>query len=161
MTQQLTLVSLLTSKIIENNEDLNKVLTFPVDKKVLNITKKILEKSPDSLNKVTSIINDILSDNVIDHKDIPKLMRLTTQLFNSDMKVILTDISFTSEDIVKFIQFLIKLTIEFELIKIKENDKTYIYDMIELSGDLLLIVLPTNNIEIKKITSKCKESCSC
>ena len=153
----LDLVQLLSSKII--GKEMTEIIThftFKVDEQVIKITKKVLEKSPESLNKIVSAVNDIMSDGVIDHKDMPRMLLLVTNLFKADLKKTLSDISFTSKDIIEFIKFLIKSVIEFDLVKV--SDKKNAFEMIDVSGELLEIVLPENQIKVEEVS---KSFCSC
>jgi hypothetical protein len=156
----LDLVQLLTSKII--GKDINEVIasfSFPVSETVIKIVKKVLEKSPQSLNKITSSVKDILSDGVIDQKDIPKMLVLVTNLYKTDLNNTLTDISFTPKDIVEFIKFLIKSVLEFDLVKV--SDKKNAFEMIDVSGELLELVLPSNEIKVTEVVNMAKGWCSC
>ncbi len=156
----LDLVQILTSKIIgkEVGEIANS-FTFPVNSTVISIVKRILEKSPESLNKITVSVKDILADGVIDQKDIPKMLVLVTNLYKTDFSKILLDITFTSSDIIELIKFLIKTVIEFDLVKV-ENKKNA-FEMIDVSGELLELVLPDNQIKVTELVESAKGCFSC
>jgi hypothetical protein len=156
----LDLVQLLSSKIIgkEVGEIVNS-FTFPINSTVISIVKRILEKSPESLNKITVSVKDILADGVIDQKDIPKMLVLVTNLYKTDFSKILLDITFTSSDIIELIKFLIKTVIEFDLVKV-ENKKNA-FEMIDVSGELLELVLPDNQIKVTELVESAKGCFSC
>lgn len=154
------LVEILTSRIIGKEiSEITNSFTFPVNPTVINIARRVLEKSPQSLNKITSNVKDILADGVIDQKDIPKMLILVTNVYKTDFNKILLDISFTSKDIVEFIKFLIKTVIEFDLVKV-ENKKNA-FEMIDVSGELLELVLPANEVKVTEIVDSAKGCFSC
>ena len=141
------LVEILT-KLFINKEivDINDKLTFSVSPIVSTIVKRILEKSPQSLNKITVDIKNILEDGIIDHKDIPNFILLVTNIYKTEFNKLLTDISFTAKDTVEFIKFLIKIIIEFNLVTV--NNKMNALNMLDVSCNLLELVLPDNKIKL-------------
>ena len=156
----LDLVQILTSKIIGKEvSEITNSFTFPVSSTVINIIKRVLDKSPESLNKITVNVKDILADGVIDQKDIPKMLILVTNLYKTDFSKILLDIAFTSSDVIEFIKFLIKTVIEFDLVKV-ENKKNS-FEMIDVSGELLELVLPDNQIKVTELVESAKGCFSC
>ena len=130
--------------------DVIDILTFSVSPIVSTIVKRILEKSPQSLNKITVDIKNILEDGVIDHKDIPKFILLVTNIYKTEFNKLLTDISFTAKDTVEFIKFLIKIIIDFDLVIV--NNKMNALDMVDVSCNLLELVLPDNK---QKLSFSC------
>ena len=145
------LVEILTKLFIDKEiADVSDILTLPVSPIVSTIVKRILEKSPQSLNKITVDIKNILEDGVIDHKDIPKFILLVTNIYKTEFNKLLTDISFTAKDTVEFIKFLIKIIIEFDLVIV--NNKMNALDMVDVSCNLLELVLPDNK---QKLSFSC------
>ena len=141
------LVEILTHLFIDKDfVDVIDILTFSVSPIVSTIVKRILEKSPQSLNKITVDIKNILEDGVIDHKDIPKFIFLVTNIYKTEFTKLLTDISYTAKDTVEFIKFLIKIIIEFDLVIV--NNKMNAFNMLDVSCNLLELVLPDNKIKL-------------
>ena len=143
------LVEILTKLFIDKeivDVNVSDNLTFSVSPIVSTIVKRILEKSPQSLNKITVDIKNILEDGIIDHKDIPKFIFLVTNIYKTELNKLLTDISFTAKDTVEFIKFLIKIIIEFDLVIV--NNKMNAFDMVDVSCNLLELVLPDNKIKL-------------
>ena len=143
------LVEILTNLFIDKKKqiiDVSNKLTFSVSPIVSTIVIRILEKSPQTLNKITVDIKNILEDGIIDHKDIPKFIFLVTNIYKTEFSKILTDISFTAKDTVEFIKFLIKIVIEFDLVNV--NNKMNALDMLDVSCNLLELVLPDNQVKL-------------
>ena len=143
------LVEILTNLFIDKKKQIINVsnnLSFSVSPIVSTIIKRILEKSPQSLNKITVDIKDILEDGVIDHKDIPKFILLVTNIYKTEFSKLLIDISFTAKDTVEFIKFLIKIVIEFDLVNV--NNKMNALEMVDVSCNLLELVLPDNQVKL-------------
>jgi hypothetical protein len=146
-----TLIDLIKEKIMGKDND----ISFTINEKVIQIINIVIDKCPESLNKITDNIKDILSDGVLDQKDIPKILVLITNLYNTDFKSVMNNISIDTNDVVEFLKTIIKLTVEFDLVTV--NNKNDIYEMVETSGTLLQLVIPspTNQIDTNM------RSCAC
>lgn len=129
------------AKLILNRLEISDSFSFPVGEDILRILKIIIEKSPELLNKITANIKDILADGVIDYKDIPKILILVTNLYKTDLKTIAK--SLNNEKIVELLKCIIKIIIDLDVIPV--TNKTEIFEMVELSGQLLALVLPNKN----------------
>ena len=141
------LVQKLTKLFIgKENINIDNILTFSVSPIISTIVKRILEKSPQSLNKIIVDIKDILEDGVINHKDIPKFIILVSNLYKTEFSKLLTDIAFTAKDTVEFIKFLFKIVIEFDLVIV--DNKMNAFDIVNVSCDLLELVLPDNKVKL-------------
>ncbi len=137
------------SDLILSNDNIKEFLnktTLKIDDKILSILRVILEKSPTSLDKITDNIKDILNDGVIDHKDIPKLLILVTNLYKTDFKQIILTMSLTSKEIVEFIKTLIKLIIDLDIVH--TNNKNETFELIDVSSELLELVIPSQEISV-------------
>ena len=142
------LVSQLLIDILVKNDDIKDFadrVTIKINNNALVILKKILSKAPDALDKVVDNLTDILSDGVIDHKDIPKMIILVSNLYKTDLKSIISSQALTTTEIVEFIQFVIKLVIDLDFVNVK--DKVQIFEIIEASGALLEMVIPPQEIK--------------
>lgn len=124
----------------DNVKELLDKITFKVDDKLIAILKTILSKSPQSLNKIFDNINDILKDGLIDQKDVPRLIVLVSVLYKTEFRNIIKHFSLSTKEIVEFIKFLIKLTIDLEYIHVSNKSDTF--ELVETSGELLELVIP-------------------
>ena len=142
------LVSQLLIDILVKNDDIKDFadrVTIKINNNALIILKKILSKAPEALDKVVGNLTDILSDGVIDHKDIPKMIILVSNLYKTDLKSIISSQALTTTEVVEFIQFVIKLVIDLDFVNVK--DKVQIFEIIEASGALLEMVIPPQEIK--------------
>ena len=142
------LVSQLLIDILVKNDDIKDFadrITIKINNQALVILKKILTKAPEALDKVVDNLTDILSDGVIDHKDIPKMIILVSNLYKTDLKSIISSQALTTTEVVEFIQFVIKLVIDLGFVHV--NDKVQIFEIIEASGALLEMVIPPQEIK--------------
>lgn len=134
--------------ILVKNDDIKSFadkITLKVSNKTLEILKNILAKAPEALDKVVDNIKDILSDGVIDHKDIPKMIILVTNLYKTDLKTVIKSKGMTTTEVVEFIQFILKLVIDLDFVNV--NDKVQMFEIIEASGALLEMVIPPQEIK--------------
>ena len=120
-------------------------ITLKVSNKTLETLKNILAKAPEALDKVVDNVKDILSDGVIDHKDIPKMIILVTNLYKTDLKALIKSNGMTTTEVVGFIQFILKLVIDLDFVSV--NDKVQMFEIIEASGALLEMVIPPQEIK--------------
>jgi hypothetical protein len=142
------LISELLIDILVKNDDIKDFadrITIKINNQALVILKKILSKAPEALDKVVDNLTDILSDGVIDHKDIPKMIILVSNLYKTDLKSIISSQGLTTTEVVEFIQFVIKLVIDLGFVHV--NDKVQIFEIIEASGALLEMVIPSQEIK--------------
>lgn len=120
-------------------------ITLKVSNKTLETLKNILAKAPEALDKVVENVKDILSDGVIDHKDIPKMIILVNNLYKTDLKALIKSKGMTTTDIVGFIQFILKLVIDLDFVSVK--DKVQMFEIIEASGALLEMIIPQQEVK--------------
>ncbi len=141
------LMSQLLVDILVKNDDIKSFadkITVKVSNKTLDILKLILNKAPDSLDKIVDNVKDILRDGVIDHKDIPKMIVLVTNLYKTDFKKVISSQALTTTEIVEFIKFILKMVIDLDYIQVK--DKQEIFDIVEASTALLEMVIPPQEV---------------
>ena len=132
----------------DNIKEFADKITLKVSNKTLEILKKILAKAPEALDKVVENVNDILSDGVIDHKDIPKMIILITNLYKTDLKGLIKSRGMTTTDVVYFIQFILKLVVDLKFVVV--YNKVQIFEIIDASAALLEMILPTEEIKCNK-----------
>jgi predicted metal-binding transcription factor (methanogenesis marker protein 9) len=145
-----TRVSLMSEMLVDilvKNDDIKGFadkISIRVDSKKLEMLKSILSKSPESLDKIVKNLEDILNDGVIDHKDIPRMIILVSNLYKTDFKSVITAKKLTSEEIVSFIIFIVKLVIDLDYINV--HNKVEIYEVIDASAALLEMIIPSGEI---------------
>jgi hypothetical protein len=148
LTSRPALMSQFLIDILVKKDDIKSFadkITLKVSNKTLEILKNILAKAPGALDKVVDNIKDILSDGVIDHKDIPKMIILVTNLYKTDLKNLVKSKGMTTTEVVEFIQFILKLVIDLDFVDV--NDKVQMFEIIEASGALLEMVIPPQEIK--------------
>ena len=152
--QQVSLSQALINLLMVNDDikQLTDKISVKLSTNTLILLKTILKKSPTSLDKITSDILQILEDGQINHKDIPSIIALITDFYVLDIKQLVKGVKISIDDIVDFIQFLMKLIIDLNFIKV--SDKENIYATIDASSTLLKMLLTA---ALK--TTNCFSSC--
>ena len=143
------------SEIFDVNQKLNELkikLSFEIKDNVLNIAKLIVQNSPKSLQTISKILEDIVSDGVLNYNDIPKLILLISTLHNTEFSKLDSFKGITQKDVIEFIKFLIHAIIELELVQ--TNDKKKIFEMVDISLSLL-----ETNINVMDVISAVKSNC--
>lgn len=140
--KQFDLNKILSTLVVSN--DYTKIITYPLNDNVLNIIKIILKDSPTSLEKMSNIIKDIISDGKLDISDIPKIVLLITELNNTNLKDVFKTQNIQKSDLFDLIKFIIHLIVELKYVTV-ENEKK-IFDMLDISLTLL-----NTNIDISSI----------
>ena len=154
-TNRASLMSQLLVDILVKNDDIKGFadkISIRVSSKSLEILKSILSKSPESLDKIVNNLEDILKDEVIDHKDIPRMIILVSNLYKTDFKKVIISKKITTGEIVEFIIFILKLVIDLDFIKV--NNKVELYEVIDASAALLEMVIPSQDVN-------CSLLCKC
>jgi hypothetical protein len=142
-----SLMSEMLVDILIKNDDIKGFadkISIRVGSKTLEMLKSILSKSPDSLDKIVKNLEDILRDGVIDHKDIPRMIILVTNLYKTDFKNVISAKKLSGGEIIEFIIFILKLVIDLDYISV--NNKVEIYEIIDASAGLLEMIIPSGEI---------------
>jgi hypothetical protein len=143
------------SEIFDVNQKLNELkikLSFEIKDSVLNISKLIVQNSPKSLQALSKILEDIVSDGVLNYNDIPKLILLISTLHNTEFSKLDSFKGVTQKDVIEFIKFLIHAMIELELVQ--ANDKKKTFEMVDISLNLL-----ETSISVTDVISAVKSNC--
>ena len=146
-TNRAALMSELLLDILVKNDDIKGFadkISIRVGSKTLVMLKSILSKSPESLDKIVKNLEDILKDGVIDHKDIPRMILLVSNLYKTDFKSVISAKKLTSGEIISFIIFIVKLVIDLDYINV--HNKVETYEVIDASAALLEMVIPSQDI---------------
>ena len=118
-------------------------LNFPISEDVSNFIKLVINKSPESLKKISKTLEDILSDGVLDYSDVPKLVSLITQLNNTDFKKLTTTVEIKTDVLLDFIKVLMHSMIELNFVKVNNKEK-----MFELLDTSLLLLTTTLSVHL-------------
>ena len=140
----MALLSTLLVDILVSNDDIKGFadkITIRVGSKTLEMLQSILVTSPESLDKIVLNLQDILKDGLINHKDVPNMIVLVANLYKTDFKSVITAKKLTSDEIVQFIIFIVKLVIDLDFIKV--NNKVEMYEIIDASSQLLEMIIPS------------------
>jgi hypothetical protein len=122
--------------------DSDSKISVPVDPVVLALLKELLKQSAGPVSKT---VNSIVSDGVLDTKDIPKIVLLVTQLKNAEFPTISLD-SFVS-----LVTLLVNALIDLEFVKVA--DKTRILET--LDDSLALLKITVAGVESVGLTRCC------
>ena len=144
-----SLMSEMLIDILIKNDDIKGFadkISIRVGSKTLEMLKSILSKSPESLDKIVKNLEDILRDGVIDHKDIPIMIILVTNLYKTDFKNVISAKKLSGGEIIEFIIFILKLVIDLDYISVSVNNKVEIYEIIDASAGLLEMIIPSGEI---------------
>ena len=83
----------------EKINELKSKISVNLDKSITDLIKLLLGKSPDTLKEISKCINDIISDNVLDSNDIPKIVLLLTKLYKTNLKEIFSTNNYKLSDL--------------------------------------------------------------
>jgi len=117
-------------------------ISVPVDPVVLALLKELLKQSAGPVSKT---VNSIVSDGVLDTKDIPKIVLLVTQLKNAEFPTISLD-SFVS-----LVTLLVNALIDLEFVKVA--DKARVLET--LDDSLALLKITVAGVESVGLTRCC------
>jgi len=123
----------LSTFVVSN--DYTKIISYPLSDNVLILIKILVKDSPKSLEKMSNIIKDIISDGKLDISDIPKIVLLITELNNTNLKDIFKTQNIQKSDLFDLIKFIIHLIVELKYVKVEDEKK--IFDMLDMSLTLL------------------------
>jgi hypothetical protein len=123
----LLLLNVLSSEI--NIAKINFVLTDDITE----VLYKLIYFSPNFLNEIDTLVNEIIKDNKIDSADIPNLILLIKKIYELICK--LKDIKFDDAKKVEIcssiLKFLIRFLIEERKVNIKSENKEIILELID------------------------------
>ena len=142
----------LSTFVVSN--DYTKIISYPLSDNVLTLIKILVKESPKSLDKMSNIIKDIISDGKLDISDIPKIVLLITELNNTNLKDIFKTQNIQKSDLFDLIKFIIHLIVELKYVKVEDEKK--IFDMLDMSLKLL-----NTNIDIINSLVAIKPSWCC
>jgi hypothetical protein len=143
--------------------DLTKLLLSNVNTPSYNLTQEqinwineFIKASPESFQKISDGFKNITSDGKIDLHDIPVIIKLLADIYNSES--IKKGVS-NPDNIVAFVKYTIDVIFESKYLILPDIEKQAIHKLIDISLDLLSMNLSkiTSNFAILK-SSKCYQS---
>ena len=134
----------LSTFVVSN--DYTKIISYPLNDNVLNLIKILVKDSPQSLEKMSNTIKDIISDGKLDMSDIPKIVLLITELNNTNLKDVFKTQNIQKSDLFDLIKFIIHLIVELKYVKVEDEKK--IFEMLDMSLTLL-----NTNLDISSLVA--------
>lgn len=144
------------SALLETDEKIEalKVKVKMTDSEI-SFMKKLLETCPELFQEISKSLGAILEDRIIDSKDIPYIITIVKDSYQTLLKTNTQLKKVTLEDSLLFIKHIILLLIEYDHIKV--DNKENIDLLIELCVDLL-----RTNLDLKmNLLDRLKECFSC
>lgn len=149
----LDLVEIFTSFIMIQSE-VDKLLELKVDQRGIDFIFMLLDKSPETLNSISSQLQSVLQDGVLNTDDVPVLINMVKDVMNADRNKISLKM-LTVENVLVFI----KTVLEILIIKnhLKVNNKEKVFALIDVSFTLLTTSIDTseNIVDCIKRIFKC------
>lgn len=149
----LDLVEIFTSFIMIQSE-VDNLLELKVDQRGIDFIFMLLDKSPETLNSISSQLQSVLQDGVLNTDDVPVLINMVKDVMNADRNKISLKM-LTVENVLVFI----KTVLEILIIKnhLKVNNKEKVFALIDVSFTLLTTSIDTseNIVDCIKRIFKC------
>ena len=144
------------SALLETDEKIEALkVKVKITDSEISFMKKLLETCPELFQEISKSLGAILEDRIIDSKDIPYIITIVKDSYQTLLKTNNQLKKVTLEDSLLFIKHIILLLIEYDHIKV--DNKENIDLLIELCVDLL-----RTNLDLKiNLLDKLKECFSC
>jgi hypothetical protein len=147
----------LFSDLISTNDKLNELktkLSFPIDAKVLNLIKLLVEKTPESLKHIQTSFEEIIADGKLDASDIPKVVFMVSNLYRTNLKQVFVNLNLQISDLLDLIKFIVQSVIELDIVPVDNKQK--IIQVLDISLALLdtIVELPSVK-EVGNLFSSC------
>lgn len=112
----------------------------------MNWIQAFIKCSPESIQKIATDIQEIIQDGKIDSHDIPAIIRLIADIYNSQA----VKIEFlNAQNVITLVKFTINVILQSDLLILPDIEKKVIQSMINSSLELLSMKLD-NIVEIKR-----------
>ena len=144
------------SALLETDEKIEDLkVKVKITDSEISFMKKLLETCPELFQEISKSLGAILEDRIIDSKDIPYIITIVKDSYQTLLKTNNQLKKVTLEDSLLFIKHIILLLIEYDHIKV--DNKENIDLLIELCVDLL-----RTNLDLKiNLLDRLKECFSC
>ena len=145
IANEFSLVTLLQSKLA--NAEF--VIKTKINEDGLRVLNLVLSKCPISINSMGMHIKKIVSDQVINSKDIPEIILLVQEVLNTNVKE-LNKLKVTREEVIALVKNIFVILIESNEIKTTPENKQTCLDLVDLSIKLL-----ESKVNVQKVI-RCK-----
>jgi len=145
IANEFSLVTLLQSKLA--NAEF--VIKTKINEDGLRVLNLVLSKCPTSINSMGMHIKKIVSDQVINSKDIPEIILLVQEVLNTNVKE-LNKLKVTREEVIALVKNIFVILIESNEIKTTPENKQTCLDLVDLSIKLL-----ESKVNVQKVI-RCK-----
>lgn len=146
-------IVLILLQVLSSDEKITK-LKIELSDDTTSVLYKLIYFSPDFLNEIDKLVNEIIKDNKIDSNDIPNLILLIKKLYELIHK--LKEINFTDAKKVEIcsniLKFLIRFLVEERKVNINSENKELVLELIDtLIDSCISLIHFSDNIK----TSSC------
>jgi hypothetical protein len=145
IANEFSLVTLLQSKLA--NAEF--VIKTKINEDGLRVLNLVLSKCPKSINSMGMHIKKIVSDQLINSKDIPEIILLVQEVLNTNVKE-LNKLKVTREEVITLVKNIFVILIESNEIKTTPENKQTCLDLVDLSIKLL-----ESKVNVQKVI-RCK-----
>jgi len=149
----LDLVEVFTSFLMIQGE-VDKLLELKVDQRGIDFIYMLLDRSPETLNSISSQLQSVLQDGVLNTDDVPFLINMVKDVMNADRnKISLKMLSV--ENVLVFIKTVLEILIIKNYVKV--NNKEKVFALMDVSFTLLTTSIDTseNIVDCIKRIFKC------
>lgn len=138
---------ILTSFITECIKDLSFNETCKLDNDSVLVINLILSKYPKLLDDMSVHLKNIISDSVINNKDLPEMLLLMSEVLNTNTSE-LNKLKLTRKQVINFVKDVLIILIESQKIKINSTEKVVVLSLLDISIKLL-----ESKVNVKKVIS--------
>lgn len=125
-------IILLLLNVLSSEENINK-MNFELNSDTTSVLYKLIYFSPDFLNEIDKLVNEIIKDNKIDSNDIPNLILLIKKLYELILR--LKEINFDDakkvEICANILKFLVRFLVEERKVNINSENKDLVLELID------------------------------
>jgi hypothetical protein len=139
--------------LIINRTDVEK-RTVKINDNLIDILKKIMENTPKIFDEVEENIRNIISDDIINSKDVPDIMMLILNIYElvSNIKTIKMTKQQLANTCASIVKIILHILIEEGIIKVKEENQIPILEQLDRLVDMSMRLV---------LLSYKAESCGC
>lgn len=138
---------ILTLFITECIKDLSFNETCKLNNDSLLVINLILSKYPKLLDDMSVYLKNIISDSVINNKDLPEMLLLMSEVLNTNTSE-LNKLKLTRKQVINFVKDVLIILIESQKIKINLTEKVVVLSLLDVSIKLL-----ESKVNVKKVVS--------
>jgi hypothetical protein len=142
-TNEFNLTKFMTNCI----KDLTFGETYNLNSDSVMVIYLILSKYPKLLDDMNVHLKNIISDSVINNKDLPEMLLLMSEVLNTNTSE-LNKLKLTRKQVINFVKDVLIILIESKKIKINSTEKDVVLSLLDISIKLL-----ESKINVKKVVS--------